>query len=597
MSTKSQNRISLASLGLLAVAFVFAVIVSNALFKGVRIDLTENRLYTLSDGTRRILESIDEPINLYFYFSDEATRDIPTLRDYAMRVREMLEEFEDASRGKLRLSVIDPLPFSEDEDRAAQFGLDGIELGITPDPIYLGLAGTNSVGDEEIIRFFQPEKEAFLEYDIAKLVSTLADPEKTIVGLVSGLSMTGGFNPQTQRMDPSWVVYQQAQQLFEIRDLGTSFDSVPDDVGLLWIVQPKSLSATTQYAIDQFVMRGGKALIFVDPVAAVDVEAPENMPQGMPPVGQASDLPLLFDGWGISFTSASVVTDAQLALPINTGFSARPVRHYGYLGIGADNMNATDITTAELGSINLAMAGRLSLTEDSAATIEPLLESSPASALMPATRFSFLPDPSTLQDGFTSGGERMTVAARIGGTLPSAFPDGPPDSGDDEAAPAAEHLPESTQPVNLIIVGDVDMLTDSLWVQVRSFFGQQLANAFAGNGARASRRPSRSSASSRPPGSWSRSWLATTACSSGPTPTWWPTTTCCTRSCGCCPGSGRSGWSSTSWSGPSWPATSSRSRSSRTSPATPTSRSGSASLPARRSSSSASPAASPASTS
>ena len=488
MSTRSQQRLGASSLLLIAVAFIAAVIVSNLLFKGIRIDLTENRLYTLSDGTKRILGNIEEPINLYFYFSDQATEGVPSLRDYANRVRETLEEFADASRGKLRLSVIDPLPFSEEEDRATQFGLQGVQLGLTPDPVYLGLAGTNSIGDEETIAFFQPDKEAFLEYDLAKLVSTLANPERRVVGLVSGVSMTGSFDPQAQRMRPAWVVYQQAQQLFEIRDLGTSFDSVPDDIGLLWIVQPKNLSNGTQYAIDQFILGGGKALIFVDPVAAVDATPTEGMPQGMPPMGQASDLPLLFDAWGIDFTAQQVVADAQLALSINTGFGNRPTRHYGYLGIAPERMNSGDIITAELGMINAAMAGRLQSSEDSAATLEPLLTSSPASTLMAASRFAFLPDPAALQDGFTPGGEPLVIAARVSGKVPSAFPAGKPtdtiSSGEEQAgSDTSGHLAESEQPVNLIIVADVDLLSDPMWVQLQSFFGQQIANSFASNGA------------------------------------------------------------------------------------------------------------------
>ncbi|MEO0998899.1 MAG: GldG family protein, partial [Pseudomonadota bacterium] len=178
MSTGTQNRLGVASLLLLAVAFVAAVIVSNQLLKGVRIDLTENRLYTLSDGTKRILNSIDDPVNLYFYFSDQASEGLPSLRDYAGRVRELLQEFEDGSGGKVRLKTIDPLPFSEEEDQATRFGLQGIALATAMDPVYFGLAGTNSVGDEETIPFFQPDREATLEYDIARLVSTLANPER-----------------------------------------------------------------------------------------------------------------------------------------------------------------------------------------------------------------------------------------------------------------------------------------------------------------------------------------------------------------------------------------------------------------------------------
>ena len=508
MSTKIQRRLGASSLMLLAVALIAAVIISNHLFQGAKIDLTANRLYTLSDGTERILENIDEPINLYLFWSDKAAEGIPTLRDYANRVREMLEEFEDTADGKIRLSVIDPLPFSEDEDRAAQFGLQGVGLAGSQDPVYLGLAGTNSVDNEEIIPFFQPDKESFLEYDLAQLVSTLANPERTVIGLVSGVDMAGRFDPQTQQMQQPWVVYTQVEQLFEIRSLGTTFDSIDDDISLLWIVQPKDLSNATLYAIDQFVLHGGKAIIFVDPLADSDPAPPmQGMPPGMPPMGQGSDLPALFDGWGIEFSAGDVVADAQLALQISAGASRRPMRHFGYLGVTTEQLDQDDAVTAELSTINLATAGYFSLKENSPATLVPLFTSSTSAATIPSSRFSFLQDPSTLQDGFTPTGTAYVLAARVSGVLPSAFPSGKPDttaspeaadgSSDDssadssanssadpgDAAKDAGHLAQASGPVNLIVVSDVDMLGDQMWVQLQSFFGQRIANAFASNGA------------------------------------------------------------------------------------------------------------------
>jgi ABC-type uncharacterized transport system involved in gliding motility auxiliary subunit len=489
MSTKTQQRLSASSLVLIGVAFIIAISISNQAFRGWRIDLTENNLYTLSDGTRNLLANIEEPINLYYYFSDQATEGMPGLRSYAERVREMLEEFESEARGNIRLQVIDPLPFSEEEDRAAQFGLQGVQLGSTPDPVYMGLAGTDSVDNEEVIAFFQPDKEAFLEYDIAKLVNTLANPDRSVIGLVSGIDMAGGYNPQTQQAQQPWVIYQQASQLFEMRNLGTTFDEIADDVSLLWIVQPKGFSNDTLYAIDQFIMRGGHALIFVDPVADVDPIAMEGMPQGMPPMGQGSDLAALFDAWGLQFSAEEVVADAQLALQIS-GMDRRPIRHYGYLGVDADHMSTDDIVTADLNVVHMAVAGFFQATDGGETTIEPMLTTSPASQAMAATRFSYLPDPGSLQTGFVPDGEPKILAARISGILPSAFPNGPAPAtissadGDNPADSGnATHLNESIEPGNLIVVGDVDMLADHLWVQVQSFFGQQIANTFASNGA------------------------------------------------------------------------------------------------------------------
>jgi ABC-type uncharacterized transport system involved in gliding motility auxiliary subunit len=309
---------------------------------------------------------------------------------------------------------------------------------------------------------------------------------------VSGVQMGGNYDPQTGQMQQPWVVYEQARQLFEMRNLGTDFEEIPDEVSLLWIVQPKSISNPTLYAIDQFIMRGGKALIFVDPVADVDpMPQMQGMPPGMPPMGQGSDLPALFDAWGLEFSSGDVVADAQLALQIASPTTGQPTRHYGYLGISASQLNADDVVSADLNSINLATAGRLAVAESAQATIEPLFTSSNSAAMIAAARFSYLPDPALLQDGFVPSGELYTLAARISGTLPSAFPNGPPATGvssedgdatgDDTAA--VTHLSESVVPANLIVVADVDMLGDQMWVQVQSFFGQQIANAFASNGA------------------------------------------------------------------------------------------------------------------
>jgi len=493
MSTASQRNISTSSLLLLTLAFVAAIIVSNQLFSGWRIDLTENRLYTLSDGTERILENLDEPINLYFYYSDKASQDVPTIRSYANRVREMLNEFRRAADGNINLNVIDPLPFSEDEDRAAQFGLQGIGLAGSPDPVYMGLAGTDSIDNEEVIPFFQPDKEQFLEYDIAKLVSTLANPQRKVIGLISGAPMSGDFDPQTQQMLPAWVIYEQVQQLFEVRSLGTEIDAIDDEVGMLWIVQPKNLSNSMLYAIDQFILKGGNAMIFVDPLAEADPAPPiQGMPSGMPPQGQSSDLPTLFAAWGLQFSPNDVVADAQRALSVSAGSGGRPVRHPGLLGLTEAEFNSDDIITADLNTINVGLAGHFSVAEGGAARIEPLLRTSSASGILASSRFSFLPDPSALLNGFVPDGEAYVIAARVSGALPSAFPDGPPATevtteDDSEAVEPVEpdatgHVAQAADSVNLIVVADVDILSDRFWVQQQNFFGQRISNAFASNG-------------------------------------------------------------------------------------------------------------------
>lgn len=473
MLEQRRERTVYATLAVLAVAFVAAVMVSNSFLAGLRIDLTEDKLYTLSPGTVDLLGGIEEPINLYFFFSDRETADVQYLRAYATRVREMLEEFAADSNGLLNLQTVDPVPFSEDEDRAALYGLQNLnQLG---ESVYFGLAATNSVGDQGIIDFFDPNKEPSLEYDLARLVYSLAHPQKTVVGLLSGVPMAGGFNPQTQQPSEPWTIYQQARQLFDVRSLPSSFSDVDDDIGVLWIVHPQNLDDQTLYAIDQFVLRGGRALIFVDPYAEI-ASAPGG-PGGLGNIS-SSTLEPLFSAWGLEFTADQVVTDNVYALSV-TGISSRPVRHIGLLGLGDDAINRSDVVTSGLDSVNLGDAGELMPADDAKAEFTALLTSSTETALLPSLRFQFLQNPDDLLDDFVSSGKQRVLAARLSGTLETAYPDGPPEG---SSADAAAHLTQ-TDDGNVIVVADVDVLSDRLWVQhQRSLFGQQIATAFANNG-------------------------------------------------------------------------------------------------------------------
>jgi ABC-type uncharacterized transport system involved in gliding motility auxiliary subunit len=498
MSTRQTKRLSYATLLLLAIALIAGVAASNALLRGMRLDLTEGGLYTLAPGTRAFLGKIEEPINLYLFFSDRVTADennLQGLRLYMQRVREMLEEFESAAGGRLSLHVIDPLPFSEDEDRAAQYGLLDIARVARGDSVYFGLAATNSVGEEAIIDVFDPTKENMLEYDLARLIFSLASPEKNVVGLVSGVPMTGGFDPQAQQPLPPWVISQQARQLFEVRALAPSFATIAPDMDMLWIVHPPALDEQTLYALDQYLLGGGRALIFVDPLAEIASAMPD--PTGLGGAS-SSNLERLFAAWGLEYDPASVVMDARYALSIDTGTGLRPLRHVGLIGLERDVMSQEDLATAGLETVNIGTAGSISVADGAALTLTPLLTSSAEAALGDTARFQFLADPEELLDGFVPTGQQYVIAARLGGTLKSAFPNGPPSadpasdsepdtpaSADESATPAApsgSHL-ASTDAPNVIVVADVDVLSDRLWVQVRrSLFGQQVATAFASNG-------------------------------------------------------------------------------------------------------------------
>ena len=505
MAINRKRNLGALSLVLLGLVFVAAVTANNSLLTGLRIDLTDENLYTVSPGTRNVLASIVEPINVYLFFSDSESADIAPLRNYANRVREMLEELEGAAGGNLVLHVIDPVPFSEEEDSATRFGLQPISLGIGQ-TLYFGLAATNSIGDQEVIEIFNPDRERFLEYELARLIYSLARPDKVVVGVHAGVSMTAGFDPQTQRVTEPWVVYGQAGQLFEMRSLPPGFSEIDEDINVLWLVHPRNLEEESLYAIDQFVLGGGRALIFLDPFAEVDMAAAAMDPAAMAQ-GSASDLGPLLSGWGVEFSAGEVVADNRYALSVTTGLSPRPVRHLGLLGLDETATDSEDVITDGLFNINLGTAGHFSVAEGSTVVLQPLLSSSSDASVMPAIQMQMLTDPEALLDNFAPSGESYILAARLTGPLNSAFPDGPPvdevpdaeadladgdaESADesaqpesaqeDESGPDGNHL-ASTDAANVILVGDVDILSDRLWVQLQNFLGQQLATAFANNG-------------------------------------------------------------------------------------------------------------------
>lgn len=477
-----RSQLGSAALVALAVLFIGLTILFGQVLRGWRLDLTENRLYTIAPGTERILESLREPINLYFFFSPRATDQYPSLRTYGTRVQEFLEELAARSDGKLRLNVIDPQPFSEEEDRAAELGVRPVPIGSTGTQLYFGLAGTNSTDGRAAIEFFDPAKEEFLEYDVAKLIYQLANPKKPVVGLLSGLPITAGFDPMSGQMREPWIVVAQTQQLFTVRNLDArTLKRIDPEIDVLMLVHPKDLPPAAQFAIDQFALRGGRILAFVDPIAEADTAGadPAN-PMSAMFTDKSSKPGKLLETWGIEFDPKSVVADAQYGLTVSMNASSPPVRHLGILGLDAASLDQSDVVTAGLSNVNVATAGYLRPKQDAGIEFTPLLQSSTQAAVLPADRFTMLFDPSTLRDGFEPTGERYTLAARVSGRVKTAFPDGPPEGV--ELPEGEKPLTESVEPLNLIVFADTDVLADYLWVRQSSFFGQRVAHAWAGNG-------------------------------------------------------------------------------------------------------------------
>ncbi len=466
----------------LALLFIGLTVLFNYSLRGWRLDLTQNHLYTTAPGTDRILKGIKEPINLYFFFSEKTANQIPQLKAYGVRVREFLEELQTRSSGNVRLHVVDPAPFSEDEDRASELGVRSTPVGATGSSFYFGLAGTNSTDGHATIDFFDPAKEQFLEYDVVKLVYTLANPKKPVVAWLSTINMAESFDQRSGQMRPAWAVYAQAQQLFDVRTLEPTATKIDPDVSTLVIVHPKGLSPATQWAVDQYALRGGHILLFVDPIAEADPAGAGDPQNPMAAMGadKSSHFNTLLSSWGVNFDPKQVVADRGRALSVSMRQGEAPVQHLGILGLDQSSFNKGDVVTAGLSNVNVATAGFLTPSKGATTRFESILQSSAEAEPMPAERFAMLFDPSSLRDGFKPTGQRYTIAARVTGNVKTMFPGGPPTGV--TLASGQTALKESAKPLNLIVFADTDMLSDFMWVHEQNFFGQTVAQAWASNG-------------------------------------------------------------------------------------------------------------------
>ena len=483
----------------IAVVLFFTVnVLSHVAFQSARVDLTEQRLYTLSEGSRNILQGLDEPVTLRFYLSKKLAVELAGIRGYTSRVLELLQEYEQAAGGHLILHVIDPEPFSEEEDRAVGYGLRGVPIDQGNAQFYFGLVGTNATDDRELIPFFQQSREEFLEYDLTKLVYRLANPKQKIVGLLSTLPLDGGPQmpfPQAPGGGPPWMIMDSIREVMEVKVLDKAVTDIPEDVDVLMVVHPKQLGDPTLYAIDQFVLRGGRAVVFVDPHSEADRVLPNpRNPMGMQG-SRNSDLGPVFDAWGIELVDGKVVGDLPLAKRVNFQKEDRMmVADYPvWIDLTPRQLNAEDVVTAKLPNLTLASAGVLRKKEDSAVEWTPLVETDDQAMQIEAARLQFMPDVEGILRDYRPGDETLVLAARLTGKVKTAFPDGrPPVEETDEpkepetASVGKEteqrpHVAESTEPINVIVVADTDMLQDRFWVQAQNFLGQRIGIPTAAN--------------------------------------------------------------------------------------------------------------------
>jgi gliding motility-associatede transport system auxiliary component len=474
------GRIALAAALLGAVVFVCINLISAQALRSARIDFTEQHLYSLSAGTRTLLADLKEPLRFRLFMSSELTKQAPQLAAFAGRVRSMLDAYVAAAKGKIALEVIDPKPFSEDEDRAVAFGIEGVR-GRNGERLFFGLAATDSTSGRATIESFSPDRETFLEYDLTRLVSQVGLRGKPVVALLDGIGLAG--NPAMRI--PEQQVLVQMKQFFDVKPLTGDVEKLPEGTRVLMVVHPQNLSQRTLYTVDQWVLNGNAAIIFVDPFA-------ENQfgPHGEG-ANTASNLEALFKAWGVKFDASHAVGDPNYALQTEREVDGRPVvsQNLPWLAVRGDGLARDEAILNQLSAVVMTTAGAFETTKDGV-TLRPLLQASNDAVLLDsaqaADRFG---DPRRLLAGAQKSPKRPVLAARLFGTLDSAFPDGlpkdanPPDAPKpDDAQSSGETVKHSTKPLNVILVGDADMLMDRNWIRTQSMFGQRMAQAFANNG-------------------------------------------------------------------------------------------------------------------
>ncbi|WP_074551242.1 Gldg family protein [Dyella sp. AtDHG13] len=476
----SRRAVLLAALAALAGLFVVFVLTSSRWRMG-RVDLTSDKLYTLTPGTVHIVEGLHAPLRLTLYFSSHATRDMPQWRSYEQRVAEMLQEMVARAHGRLRLQIVDPVPYSDDEASAEGYGLSPINGGTNGERVFFGLVGSTLPGDADggetshlpkrvqAIPLFDPSRETFLEYDIAKLLYELDQPSKPHIGLISSLPVQG--NPVIG--EEPWTVMRQLGQQFDVRTLDPSrLKHIDSDIKALLVIHPKHLPADALYAIDQYVLNGGHLVVFVDPVAEMD-NTPFVDSNGVTD-DHNSNLSRLFNAWGVLYDPQKVVLDRSRALRIELADNSSS-NHPAMLGLGQQELNHDDVITASLQRINVSSVGYFDLAPGTLSRLTPLLQSTTDAEVVPSQRVrESINNPAALLESYKPDNTHYVIAARVRGPFASAFPEHAGDKG---------YRASADGNAEVILVADTDLLSDRLWVSyAQSLLGQPQLSAIANNG-------------------------------------------------------------------------------------------------------------------
>jgi len=462
-----------------------------------RVDLTANKLYTLSEGTRKTLKSLTAPVKVRLYVSRGEAMPVQ-LRGFAQRVEDLLHEFQSVAGSNLVIERYDPKPDSDEEDAAQLGGVEPQQLA-TGESFYLGLV-VSRLDRAETIPSISFQREPLLEYDLIRAIANVGLPERPKLGVMAGLLVMGApFNPYTRQPAEPWVLANELKREFDVKEVAPDAKEIPADINVLLLIHPKSIKPETEYALDQFVLRGGKLIAFVDPYAYFDQQ---SLYPGMPGEPSSSTLPTLFKAWGIGMDPAKIVADVVFAS--GSGQRYAPT----VLSLNRTAFSRDDIVTGQIETLFYPFGGALQVTPTDGLKADAIVHSSTNSMLMDKKEANTFGDAALKT--FTPGGKPLALALRLTGTFKTAFPEGPPRPKEDEdgkdsatgaekdaggkagksgaAAPneaqkkaAASQLKSSPRPNSVVIVADVDMLADGAAVDVREVFGRKVVVPSSGN--------------------------------------------------------------------------------------------------------------------
>ena len=490
---KKENKLDILLHGVGGVAVVFTcVVLFNIVSAQVkfRADFTEGKVFTLSEGTRNILKDLDkdrgddsESAKLKIrFFRTKGNNDVPImLSSFAQRVEDLLDQYKESAGSNLELEKINPSPDTDEEDLAVKDGISSIQ-GI----FYLGMS-ISYLDSVETLPSLDPRGERSLEYDISRRITKVLKPKKTVVGVMSSLNVWGGpdmSNPMAMmnrgQQQPAWVFVQQLRQDYDVQQIQPAATEIDKTVDVLLVIHPKSLSEQTEYALDQFVLRGGRLIAFVDPLATRDDSGNQNPQMRIPGLGGGSNLGKLFKAWNVTFDSSQVVADLKYLLPANMTPSRKPLP--SFLLLDKNALSDKSILTSQINTLHLPFVGHFKRTDDADELVsETLIESSGKSKLVDGMSSQF--NGQDIVDKFGSpSGTKHIIAMRLEGKFRTAFPDGKPTvaEGDDKAEKTkvdskGDHLSESTDKNAVLLVGDTDLLVNDYSVRVqRTIFGNQV---------------------------------------------------------------------------------------------------------------------------